>query len=651
MHLTSHNTRRARPPPRSLTELPPEILSLVMGHCTDQALCSLSCCCTTTREVSAEVWVRRLHQRYPHSSWGYVRSARDLCLQLRKLDNTRWDKAYTLGDVPADRGGQASAHVDSGIGRVVVVHGGSNGPIIHGDSFALVPTQVAYKQTAQDGCTGRGTTSSCSSQTRTPSFRWTCLSVIDGPSPRWSHTAASIGTDVLVYGGSHFARGSLDDVYILDCALHEPKEWNWLPVGAIEIQGTQPGRRHSHACTTYAGAVWISGGIISRRTPHHNERAGSLDIFSATITRTPASKLSCSLGEGLSCHAGSLRPGGLVGRRISWIQHTPQGPQPRWRFGHTLSDTRAGLLMFGGRQLLPHRPLGQQMQGPGSQSPLCNDLWILRGAHTVTNNSAGSPASQVVMRSALSAKQGACNPRTLAPNPRLGGSTRPLSSIRAVSGCSQCCTPVYPRLPAATCPPFKGRAGELAPSKSSGLDSLAYEELLRPASLYWERIDTRGTPPCARAFHSCVSMGDLFIIMGGEGEAVVPGVEGPQPIYLSDVHALDLIDHYQQPNDAHAAISAVDHQHTTLYKRKAETVGTVTWRRTGGTGLGQAGRLQTLPWWRQVTPRGSQSAPPGSLATLSLMDSTLIVFGGFNNLADADLSDLHVVQLASSSCE
>ena len=41
--------------------------------------------------------------------------------------------------------------------------------------------------------------------------------------------------------------------------------------------------------------------------------------------------------------------------------------------------------------------------------------------------------------------------------------------------------------------------------------------------------------------------------------------------------------------------------------------------------------------------------PPSSLAAVSLIDSSLVLIGGFNRVADADLAQLHLCRLAGSA--
>jgi len=53
--------------------------------------------------------------------------------------------------------------------------------------------------------------------------------------------------------------------------------------------------------------------------------------------------------------------------------------------------------------------------------------------------------------------------------------------------------------------------------------------------------------------------------------------------------------------------------------------------------------------WMAMTPSGHATAPPSSLAAVSLIDSSLVLIGGFNRVADADLAQLHLCRLAGSA--
>ena len=53
--------------------------------------------------------------------------------------------------------------------------------------------------------------------------------------------------------------------------------------------------------------------------------------------------------------------------------------------------------------------------------------------------------------------------------------------------------------------------------------------------------------------------------------------------------------------------------------------------------------------WMAMAPSGHSTAPPSSLAAVSLIDSSLVLIGGFNRVADADLAQLHLCRLAGSA--
>ena len=53
--------------------------------------------------------------------------------------------------------------------------------------------------------------------------------------------------------------------------------------------------------------------------------------------------------------------------------------------------------------------------------------------------------------------------------------------------------------------------------------------------------------------------------------------------------------------------------------------------------------------WAPLQPRGAPAPPPSSLAAVSVVRDVIVVVGGFNTLAEADLHALHALELAPTS--
>jgi hypothetical protein len=216
------------------TLLPPELVGLVLSHCTDEALEALACVSSTLGPAVRDNWLKRLKERYPHSPWERVSpdEARRLCRGMETLRSPRWVRTPADGLPPADRGGQASVAVDTGAGRAIVVHGGANGNVFHSDSYALIAGAVSdeaggdsqRQQRRGVGCMRRP-------------LRWVALEGKGCPSPRWAHSAGAAGTTVALYGGNCGADGALSDLSVLDCSAGEPEAWRWLPAGSLLEKG------------------------------------------------------------------------------------------------------------------------------------------------------------------------------------------------------------------------------------------------------------------------------------------------------------------------------------------------------------------------------------------------------------------------------
>ncbi len=223
----------------SFTELPLELQTDVLSELDDASLEVAACVCRAFHRVAPAIWRRRLGTRFATSRWAHVgsegTSARTMLRKMQALQHTEWDSMRAAGSPPADRGGHASTML--GQGQWIVIHGGANGDVLHGDGFAL----------------------SCAGQ----EWTWHRLRDERAPCPRWAHTAAPWGSIALFFGGHAGGFGALNDVRALDAANSaEPCDWAWRAAEEIECSGAAPEPRYGHAMCEHADAIWVFGGIV-----------------------------------------------------------------------------------------------------------------------------------------------------------------------------------------------------------------------------------------------------------------------------------------------------------------------------------------------------------------------------------------------------
>ena len=223
----------------SFTELPLELQTDVLAELDDASLEVAACVCRAFHRVAPAIWRRRLGTRFATSRWAHVgsegTSARTMLRKMQALQHTEWDSMRATGCPPADRGGHASTML--GQGQWIVIHGGANGDVLHGDGFAL-------------SCAGR-------------EWTWHRLRDERAPCPRWAHTAAPWGSIALFFGGHAGSGGALNDVRALDAANSaDPCDWVWRAPEEIECSGAAPEPRYGHAMCEHADAIWVFGGIV-----------------------------------------------------------------------------------------------------------------------------------------------------------------------------------------------------------------------------------------------------------------------------------------------------------------------------------------------------------------------------------------------------
>jgi hypothetical protein len=200
-------------------------------------------------------------------------------------------------------------------------------------------------------------------------------------------------------------------------------------------------------------------------------------------------------------------------------------------------------------------------------------------------------------------------PHGVVPSPRYGHSmTCVRDTLWTVAG--RAATPYHNAAPHASDP--------ASVSCLRGLESAAVaDDHPTPISpsrsqLRWEQIAPAGVPPSPRSFHGAISIGDTLVIVGGEQMSAVEADGGLK--YLRDVHTL----HIHDDGTSGGAVQA-------------------SWRQV----------LPTDPKANDAPLDGKTSTPPpSSLAALIVVDASVLLFGGFNQMPEKDMSKLHTLHFA-----
>ena len=204
----------------------------------------------------------------------------------------------------------------------------------------------------------------------------------------------------------------------------------------------------------------------------------------------------------------------------------------------------------------------------------------------------------------------------------------------------------------------------------------------RAGALRWERLGNKlASIPTPRAFHSAVVVGDALLVMGGEsggnqeaGEGEADGVR-----YLADLHALHITelvcdeggdDEAEAEADAayghlrgglspapHGAFDPIVSIEEGAEAFNAADAGSIESSASRGAPPQAARNVRGWrrymgSWQRLISPdepAATPAPPPASLAALVVCDTALLLFGGFNHKPDADMSELHHVNLAASA--
>lgn len=322
MSVSCSHSRSGSPAPKIqqqpllLTDLPPELVAQVLGLLDDRSLALVVPTCRCFRDsLMPRLWVSRLQQRFPHSSWDSCGAPCTTLACLSLLHKTAWEGARAQGAPPADRGGHSCVALRGG--RWQVVFGGANGDALFSDAYVLLtPAATA------DG-----------------SFRWQPLLFDGGPCARWAHTCVSYLDSVAVIVGGHSGlHGALGDVAALG-NVAEPAEsagdvssLRWLDTAHLRTRGSPPAPRYGHAACCRGDSLWLLGGIVG----------GPFDAQAAA-----------DLHEARLSYTGTR---GDLAIELHWSERRPAGPPPAACFGHSLVEAAEALWIFGGRAQ-HHTPL------------------------------------------------------------------------------------------------------------------------------------------------------------------------------------------------------------------------------------------------------------------------------------------------------
>mmetsp|Transcript_32182 Transcript_32182/g.88267 ORF Transcript_32182/g.88267 Transcript_32182/m.88267 type:complete len:537 (+) Transcript_32182:72-1682(+) len=183
----------------------------------------------------------------------------------------------------------------------------------------------------------------------------------------------------------------------------------------------------------------------------------------------------------------------------------------------------------------------------------------------------------------------------------------------------------------------------------------------------WEAVTVGlGAMPVPRAFHMAAALGSRLLIFGGEFHAT-HGQPQHGLAYLADVWTIELPPWEHGTDTPGAGAVPIEDTHPAEGTMDVEVVAASGAPATvasdaeplaslhlddqtgGGSSSSPATAAGATPdtprAWREVVPKGTRTAPPSSLAAFSVVDTSLVIFGGFNDQPDADLSQVHVVSM------
>lgn len=486
----------------------------------------------------------------------------------------------------------------------MLVHGGANGPILHPDTYVLL----------------------CEPYCR--ALSWQCLDIEGAPSGRWAHTASEWNGFAILHAGH--ARRAMCDTYALDCREAQPDRWGWLEQQTqMKVRGQLPPSRYGHAAAVVGDVLWVHGGIIESEEGGDASLLGSATLLGSAVLHTCALSLQEPAPAAVvtgSDRGGSRRPSrissaaserGLVGAGVTlhmqWDGVSAQGKPPRHMFGHSFSYAAGALWAFGGRM--------QWWENGFAHVTVTNELHVLRGL-----------------------------PQQHRP-PRAATASRASSSSALL------------RAPSAAPAPMGDAAGGVCDS------------------LRWEVVAPLGPLPPPRAFHTAVTLGNQLLIYGGELHNG-SGQPSEQLSYLSDIFVFELphLDDTSTPqaeaalgstalrasagssvtsgssapeaHDAHLLTEETIAGAASLYLDEEPAAGAADEQHNGEpqpqpnvANASAEASVKGSGQWREIVPHGTRTAPPSSLAAFCAVDASLVIFGGFNDQPDADLSQVHLVSL------
>lgn len=317
---------------------------------------------------------------YVFGGWNGSRMINDL--YILNVGTLRWSKAAYSGEVPTPRAGHSAVV----IGTNLVVFGGGDGTNYLNDLYFLDLETMVWKQGYTSGTTpcarSRHTATVISEHQMVvigggddsrvyndvyildvSNMSWTKPQVTGkaAPSPRWGHSAATIGKSdekVIIFGG-HDGSAMLNDLWLFDSAAA-----SWAKISSVK---DVPTPRAGHTMTTLGSYIVVFGGgdgndVLSDLYILEPPQSLLPDIKETESTSSHSSEgpqtVETSTLDSKSDKA-QLEPqnGQILSGGFRWIKTHQLPTSPSGRCAHTTTavplsqeseNELAGIIVFGG---------------------------------------------------------------------------------------------------------------------------------------------------------------------------------------------------------------------------------------------------------------------------------------------------------------
>lgn len=177
-----------------------------------------------------------------------------------------------------------------------------------------------------------------------------------GPSGRYGHTLAILGSHLLLFGGQ-VESTFFDELWMFDLnSLKSTPAWR-----LVSVNGPRPAMRTGHACVTYQDRMYLFGGTDGN---YHYNDTWCFDLNTLTWTELkcigyiPAPReghAACLIDDIMYVFGGRGVDGSDLGDLASfkissqrWFMFAHMGPAPFGRSGHSLVSVNNRILVIGG---------------------------------------------------------------------------------------------------------------------------------------------------------------------------------------------------------------------------------------------------------------------------------------------------------------